>query len=38
MDDKIFDRITDVDLQKTMKTSYIDYAIRAQQYAGQAAS
>ncbi len=27
MDDKIFDRITDVDLQKTMKTSYIDYAM-----------
>ncbi|WP_130838447.1 DNA gyrase subunit A [Lachnoclostridium sp. Marseille-P6806] len=27
MDDKIFDRIQDVDLQKTMKTSYIDYAM-----------
>ena len=27
MDDKEFDRIKDVDLQKTMKTSYIDYAM-----------
>ena len=27
LDDKIFDRIQDVDLQKTMETSYIDYAM-----------
>ena len=27
MDDKIFDKIHDVDLQKTMETSYIDYAM-----------
>ncbi|MBQ6469927.1 MAG: DNA gyrase subunit A [Lachnospiraceae bacterium] len=27
MDDKIFDRIHDVDLKKTMETSYIDYAM-----------
>ena len=27
MDDKIFDQIHDVDLQKTMETSYIDYAM-----------
>ena len=27
MDDTIFDRIKDVDLQKTMETSYIDYAM-----------
>ena len=27
MDDKIFDRIQDVDLQKTMENSYIDYAM-----------
>ena len=27
MDDKIFDRIKDVDLQKTMESSYIDYAM-----------
>ena len=27
MDDKIFDRIDDVDLIKTMETSYIDYAM-----------
>ncbi|MBR2529576.1 MAG: DNA gyrase subunit A [Lachnospiraceae bacterium] len=27
MDDKIFDRINDVDLIKTMETSYIDYAM-----------
>ena len=27
MDDKIFDKIQEVDLQKTMKTSYIDYAM-----------
>ncbi len=27
MDDKVFDRIKDVDLQKTMETSYIDYAM-----------
>ena len=27
MDDKIFDRISDVDLVKTMETSYIDYAM-----------
>ncbi|MGI6021453.1 MAG: DNA gyrase subunit A [Lachnospiraceae bacterium] len=27
MDDKVFDRINDVDLQKTMETSYIDYAM-----------
>ena len=26
MDDKIFDQIHDVDLKKTMETSYIDYA------------
>ena len=25
MDDKIFDQIHDVDLKKTMETSYIDY-------------
>ncbi len=27
MDDKIFDRINDIDLIKTMETSYIDYAM-----------
>ena len=27
MDDKVFDRIHDVDLKKTMETSYIDYAM-----------
>ena len=27
MDDKVFDRVKDVDLQKTMETSYIDYAM-----------
>ena len=27
MEDNIFDKIHDVDLQKTMETSYIDYAI-----------
>lgn len=27
MDDKIFDRIDDVDLKKTMESSYIDYAM-----------
>ena len=27
MDDKIFDRITEVDLKDTMETSYIDYAM-----------
>ena len=27
MDDKIFDKISDVDLKKTMETSYIDYAM-----------
>ena len=27
MDDKIFDRIQEVDLKKTMETSYIDYAM-----------
>ena len=27
MDDKIFDQIHDVDLKKTMGTSYIDYAM-----------
>jgi len=27
MDDKIFDQVHDVDLKKTMETSYIDYAI-----------
>ena len=27
MEDNIFDRITDVDLKKTMETSYIDYAM-----------
>ncbi len=27
MDDKIFDRIEEVDLKKTMETSYIDYAM-----------
>ena len=27
MDDKIFDQIRDVDLKKTMETSYIDYAM-----------
>ena len=27
MDDKVFDRINDVDLKKTMETSYIDYAM-----------
>ena len=27
MDDKIFDRIQDVDLKKTMESSYIDYAM-----------
>ncbi len=27
MDDKIFDRIDDVDLKKTMENSYIDYAM-----------
>ena len=28
MDDKIFDRIHEVDLKSTMETSYIDYASR----------
>jgi len=27
MDDKIFDQIHDVDLKKTMESSYIDYAM-----------
>ncbi len=27
MDDKIFDKIHEVDLKKTMETSYIDYAM-----------
>ena len=27
MEDTVFDRIQDVDLQKTMETSYIDYAM-----------
>ena len=27
MDDRIFDKIQDVDLQKTMESSYIDYAM-----------
>ena len=27
MDDKIFDQIQDVDLKKTMETSYISYAM-----------
>ncbi len=27
MDDKVFDRISEVDLKKTMETSYIDYAM-----------
>lgn len=27
MDDKIFDQIQQVDLKKTMETSYIDYAM-----------
>ncbi len=27
MDDKIFDQIHEVDLKKTMETSYIDYAM-----------
>ena len=27
MDDKIFDQVHDVDLKKTMETSYIDYAM-----------
>ena len=27
MDDKIFDQVHEVDLKKTMETSYIDYAI-----------
>lgn len=27
MDDKVFDRIQDVDLNRTMRTSYIDYAM-----------
>ena len=27
MDDTIFDRIDDVDLKKTMESSYIDYAM-----------
>ena len=27
MDDKIFDRIHEVDLKSTMETSYIDYAM-----------
>ena len=27
MDDKIFDRIHEVDLKETMETSYIDYAM-----------
>ena len=27
MDDKIFDQIQEVDLQKTMEESYIDYAM-----------
>ncbi len=27
MDDKVFDRINEVDLKKTMETSYIDYAM-----------
>ena len=27
MDDKIFDRIDDIDLKKTMEKSYIDYAM-----------
>ena len=27
MDDKIFDQIHDIDLKKTMETSYIDYAM-----------
>ena len=29
MEDNIFDKIHDVDLQKTMETSYINYAIVA---------
>ena len=27
MDDKIFDKIHEVDLKETMETSYIDYAM-----------
>lgn len=27
MDDKIFDRIDEIDLKKTMEKSYIDYAM-----------
>ena len=27
MDDKVFDQIREVDLKKTMETSYIDYAM-----------
>ena len=27
MDENIFDKVNDVDLKKTMETSYIDYAI-----------
>ena len=27
MDDKIFDQVHDVDLEKTMKESYIEYAM-----------
>ena len=27
MDDKIFDQVHDIDLKKTMETSYIDYAM-----------
>ena len=27
MDDKIFDKIHEVDLKKTMESSYIDYAM-----------
>ena len=31
MDDKIFDQIHDVDLKKTMESSYIDYAMMCRQ-------
>ena len=32
MDDKIFDQVHDVDLKKTMATSYIDYAMSVIQW------
>ena len=29
MDDKIFDQVHDVDLEKTMKESYIEYCFKS---------